>query len=93
MTRSASETVIATVSEIDVQGSTITYVSDDSPPNVPFNVGGNDHRTTPDVWDIRVFDYNTPFDTLTSHYIIRVLLGPNTCGVRVWKTPVDLSLT
>ena len=95
MTRSASETVIATVSKIDVQNSTTTYLlAPPTPPTPPVNpsqVGGD--RTTPDVWDIRVFDENYLFDSLRSHYIIRVLLSPTQCGVRVWKTPVDLSLT
>jgi hypothetical protein len=95
MTRSASETVIATVSKIDVQDSTTTYLlappAPPTPPVITSQVGGD--RTTPDVWDIRVFDSDNPFDSLTSHYIIRVLLSPTLCGVDVWKTPVDLSLT
>ena len=82
------ETVIATVSKIGVQDSSTTYVLENSG---VFQVGGD--RTTPDVWDIRVFDSNNPFDSLTSHYIIRVLLSPTLCGVDVWKTPVDLTLT
>ena len=87
MTRSASETVIATVSKIDVQDSTTTYLlappAPPAPPVITSQVGAD--RTTPDVWDIRVFDYNNPFDSLTSHYIIRVLLSPTLCGVDVWK--------
>jgi hypothetical protein len=80
MTNSASETIIATVSTIGLQGST-THVIENTLGDSP--VGGD--STTSDVWDIRVFDYNSPFDALTSHYIIRVLFTPALCQVRVWK--------
>ena len=95
MTRSASETVIATVSAIGAFVDTSTYVlappTPPTPPVITSQVGGD--RTTPDVWDIRVFDSNYPFDSLRSHYIIRVRLSSTECGLNVWKTPVDLSLT
>jgi len=80
MGASASETVMATVSKISVQGSTTTYVVENSATS---RVGGD--RTTEDIWDIRVFDYNNPNDALTAQYIIRVYLSSNACGVQVWK--------
>ena len=80
MGASASETVMATVSKISVQGSTTTYVVENSATS---RVGGD--RTTEDIWDIRVFDYNNPNDALTAQYIIRVNLSSNACGVQVWK--------
>jgi len=80
MGASASETVVATVSKISVQDSTTTYVVENSATS---RVGGD--RTTEDIWDIRVFDYNNPNDALTAQYIIRVYLSSNACGVQVWK--------
>jgi hypothetical protein len=89
MTTSALETVIATVSAIGVQGSRTDVL--ENTPGVS-QVGGD--RTTSDVWEIRVFDDNSPSDTLTSHYIIRILRTSTNFGIRVWKNSgMNFSLT
>ena len=82
---SATEMVIATVSAIGVQGAT-TYVLENSS---VVKVGGN--RTTEDVWDIRVFDTVVNSNNLKYHYIARVYLSSNSCGVIAWKN-ADFSL-
>jgi hypothetical protein len=84
MGASATETVIASVSAIGVQGST-TYVLKDS----AVSPVGPD-RTTDDIWDVRVFDNQNSLDALKAQYIIKVDLGLNDCDAVVWVSSKDL---
>ena len=84
MGASATETVIASVSAIGVQGST-NYILQNSAVS---RVGGD--RTTDDIWDIRVFDNQNYLDALKAQYIIKVALGLNDCMADVWVSSKDL---
>jgi len=84
MGASATETVIASVSAIGVQGST-NYILQNSAVS---RVGGD--RTTDDIWDIRVFDNQNYLDALKAQYIIKVDLGLNDCMADVWVSSKDL---
>jgi len=84
MGASATETVIASVSAIGVQGST-NYILQNSAVS---RVGGD--RTTDDIWDIRVFDNQNALDALKAQYIIKVDLGLNDCLGEVWVSSKDL---
>jgi hypothetical protein len=77
---SATEIVIATVSAIGGGVDTSTYVLENSS---VVKVGGN--RTSEDVWDIRVFDTGVISNNLKYHYIARVYLSSDSCGVTAWK--------
>jgi hypothetical protein len=75
-----TDMVIASVSSI---GSTpVTYVFEN-------NLGGGAfelHRTTSDVWDVRVFDPLVNEAALKYQAIVRVKLSSNSCDAVAWKT-------